>query len=120
MPSAGRMTSLARYQALPREDAMEEAIRELTEGYRGGKVFHIRNSSKAPEMEGFPDLVIISPPWLAIVELKSQEREVTVGQRRVLTLLEGVTRLHTGIVRPEPHPGETGYAEFLELLKETG
>lgn len=78
---------------------MEQTIRDLVE-IKHGRVFHIRDSRYAPEMEGFPDLVIISPPILAVVELKSITRRVTPQQQAVVDLLADCTGLVTGIFRP--------------------
>jgi hypothetical protein len=81
------------------EAEMQATITELVER-KHGRVFHIRDSRFAPEMEAFPDLVIICPPILAIVELKSIKRRVTPNQQAVLDLLEQCTGLVTGIFRP--------------------
>jgi hypothetical protein len=87
------------FRNLASEAQMQETIEELVER-KGGRLFHVRNTGKSPEMVDFPDLVIICPPVLAIVELKSLKREITPGQQRVADLLAACDSLVVGIVRP--------------------
>ena len=53
---------------------------------RGGWwCYHTRDSRHSPS--GFPDLVLIRPPWVLYAELKKQDGKVTATQQRVHELL---------------------------------
>lgn len=96
---------------------MATAVAEAV-GYRGGRLFHVRRSDVAPELTDLPDWLIIAPHLrtVALIEAKSQKRELTAGQGIVLDLLNECDRLMTGIVRPDPRPGEIGYSEFIRWI----
>jgi hypothetical protein len=94
-----RPRAAVEYSHRAAEAQMEQTIRDLVE-LRGGHVFHLRDARNAPEMEGFPDLVIICPPVLALVELKSAKRKIEPKQAIVNAMLGECTRLVTGIYRP--------------------
>lgn len=105
------------YQARTTEDQMEQTIRGVV-GNRG-LVFHIRDSRGAPEMVGFPDLVIVLPEKSTVlfVELKSQKRRVTPDQRIVIWALEQCSEVRAYVVRPEPKTGEISFDQLLEVLR---
>lgn len=107
---------MADTRPLPKEIEMERAIREGV-GYRGGHVFSVRDSRKLA-VEHMPDLLIVAPhiETVALIELKSQRRDLTDGQRHVLDLLTRCDRLLTGVCRPVPRDGEIGYDELLQRL----
>lgn len=66
-----------------------------------------------------PDLVIVLPAkrLIGLVELKSQPRIVTEGQRIALAKIAECDHLWSGIVRPQPKDGEFGYDAFLSYLE---
>ncbi|MGI8406048.1 MAG: hypothetical protein ACR2OE_15025 [Thermomicrobiales bacterium] len=99
---------------LPLERDMEAAIREAVE-YQGGRVWAIRDSRKMAVTD-MPDLIVVLPPLVALLELKSQRRHVTDGQRVVLDLLSGCTEVTSGIVRPIARAGEMSYDDALRML----
>jgi hypothetical protein len=106
--------SVARYRALPTEDEMERTIREAVE-LLGGRCWHVRDSRRL-DVQDMPDLLIVLPPFVALLELKSQRRKVTPGQESVLQLLERCHIVTSGIVRPVPKEGEMSLDEALELM----
>lgn len=110
--------SIAAYRRTTNEAAMRDAIAELV-SLRGGRMFYLRDSRSAPEMEDWPDLHLILPHkrTVAHVELKSQRRIVTPGQAVVLALLQECDRAESFVVRTEPRDEtETSYDAFLEWL----
>lgn len=85
----------------------------------GGLVYHVRNSSKSPELVHLPDDLIILPNrgMVVFAELKSQKRAITPGQQLVLDMLSACSQVHTFLVRPEPlGPDEIAYATFMDWL----
>lgn len=104
---------------LPLERDMEAAIREAVE-YQGGRCFSVRDSRKMAVTD-MPDLIVLLPPLVAFLELKSHRRHVTDGQQIVMEMLAGCSEIASGIVRPIPRAGEMSYDEIIELLcKEKG
>lgn len=95
---------------------MEEAIRDLVK-HKHGRVFHLRDASRAPELVDLPDLIVLLPGLVALLELKSARRAVTPGQAEVAGLVASAGRVVGGIVRAVPRAGEIGYDEMLELLE---
>jgi hypothetical protein len=93
---------------------MEATIREGVERL-GGVCWSIRDS-RGLDVEHQPDLLIVLPPVVALLELKSQRRKVTPGQAHVLELLAQCNTLVSGIVRPVPKPGEISLDEALALI----
>lgn len=63
----------------------------------GWQVFH-HLDSRGTEA-GWPDLVLIRPPELVIVELKSERGKVTAAQQSTIDAL-GVCGIETGVWRP--------------------
>lgn len=113
------MTPLARYRALPTEAAMEEAIREAVKP-QGGRVFHINDSRRTPEMEDWVDLVIVLPRRgvVALVELKSAKRKVEPGQAALMADLQACHRLESWFVRAgEARTGEISYDDLMRWLE---
>lgn len=113
---ASRMTAAA-YQLSMTEAEMEDAIRKAAAN-QGGRVYHVRRSDQAPEMEHFPDLVVLLPgrSVVAFVELKSQKRAVTAGQHGVMAMLEQCRGCEAWIVRPAPRDGEVAYDDLMRWL----
>lgn len=94
---------------------MAAAIKEAVE-YRGGRCWHARDS-RGQNLTDMLDLVIVLPPYVALVELKSQRRPTTPGQLHTLDLLAECTRIESLIVRPVPKDGETSYDDFLRWIE---
>lgn len=112
------LTPLRRYHRSVTEDQMEQAIRDLIRGK--GRIFHLRDARTSPELADLPDLIVIAPPVLAILELKSFRRKATTGQIEVMQLLADCSQLVTGIVRIEPREGEMSFDEVLSMLGNIG
>lgn len=87
------------YRDRATEAQMTETIAELVK-LRGGRIWHLRDGRQAPELEDLPDLIIICPPVVALIELKSAKRRVTLGQAAVAALLDQCDTLVGGIYRP--------------------
>lgn len=111
------MTTIERYRRVVTEAAMRSAIAELV-ALKGGRLFFVRDSRQAPEMTDFPDLVILLPPRVLFVELKSHRRATTAGQAEVIAMLEGCGDVDAIVVRPVPRAGEMAYADFIAFLVE--
>ncbi len=112
---------IERYRRAPTEASMEAAIRDLV-ALRHGKVFHLRDARRAPELADLPDLIVLLPPspgrpgLVALLELKSHRRPVTPGQAEVAGLVASAGRVVGGIVRANPREGELSYDDILSLL----
>ena len=104
------------YQQRMSEAQMESSIRGAI-GERG-LVFHIRDSRSTPEMQGFPDLVLILPEknMVMFVELKSQKRRVTDEQQAVMAAIGECSEVRSYLVRPKPHEGEISFDQLMEVL----
>ena len=107
---------VATYRRLPTEAQMQGAIEELV-AYRGGRCWHVNDARNVPEMIDCPDLLILCPPFGAMIELKSQRRQVTDGQREVAILASQCPRFIGGIVRPDPLAREWSYEDMLSALR---
>ena len=79
------------------EAALLNAVRELAHLYRW-RTYHTYDSRRSEP--GFPDLVLIRPPRLLFVELKSSGRSPTALQRAWLDALDEVTDVETYVWRP--------------------
>ena len=115
--------TVSEYRERSTEAEMTETIAELV-GFLGGRMWHVRDSRQAPETADMPDLVIIVPGLVAIVELKSQLRGITLGQAEVRDLLLSIPDNPYCVgwmVRPNPDRsvGERSYDELLERLRES-
>lgn len=108
----------AEYKATMREIDMEQTIREKVNAV-GGRMFHIRDSRTARETKDMPDLLIIVPGMVAVIELKSQKRATTLGQREVADLMQTANRFMVGIVRPIPKAGEYSFDQLIDALDES-
>lgn len=109
------MTSIERYQRLPSEDQMQEAIEEAVR-LKGGRVWHLRDARTSPELADLPDLIIVVDEFVALLEIKSQTRRLTPGQQEVAGMLRCATRTVAGVVRPDPYPGEWSYQYIVDWL----
>lgn len=109
-------TALETYRRTITEAAMQDAIQEIVT-LKGGKLWHLRDARKAPELTDLTDLIIVVPGFASLVEVKSQRRIVTPGQMDVAALLATVTRFWGGVVRPMPREGELSYDEFVAMLE---
>lgn len=109
--------TVAAYRRTLSEKAMRQAIVEAVER-QGGKVWWVHDSRYAPATADLPDLIVALAGRVAFVELKSQRRQITDGQREALDLLGTATRADVFVVRPEPKdPSETSYDAFLNWLE---
>lgn len=112
---AATMTAPA-YQASASEAEMLNGITDAV-GNRG-IVYHINDSRRTPEMESFPDTVIILPDRQTVVfaELKSIRRRTTAGQAVVMAMLAECSRAESWIVRSVPRDGEVGYDQLIDWI----
>lgn len=115
--------SVPGYRRRSTEDGMTETVEELVD-LLGGRMFHVNDSRTAPETVDMPDLLIIVPNLIAVVELKSQKRATTVGQMVVRELMASIPEnpyLVAWHVRPEPNRelGERSFEELLDRLNAT-
>jgi hypothetical protein len=68
-------------------------------------------------LTSLPDLVVLVPGTVAMLELKSRQRGFERGQVGVAALLATVERALCGVVRPVPRrPGELAYDDVVEAL----
>lgn len=106
------------YRERVTEDQMERTVLDLVK-MRNGRLFHVRRADVAPELVDLPDWFILDPMGqrALLIEAKSQKRIITAGQSAVLAMAAECTRFESGIVRPNPKPGEIGYDEFLAWLE---
>ena len=110
-------TNLDRYRASTSEAAMQQAIKDILK-VRGGRLWHVRDSSKSPELVNLLDWLILDPAseTCYLVEAKSQRRIITPGQARVVEIASACHTFRSGIVRPVPRPGEWSYDDFIAML----
>lgn len=106
------------YTATALESGMEESIRELVE-WKKGRMWHIRDSRGAPETADMPDLLILIPGRVLVIESKSQNRALTPGQSAVADLMSTVTGCTLGVMRPNPLAGELSFDQVLQIISET-
>lgn len=66
--------------------------------FHGWQVFHDRDSRT--NRPGFPDLVLVRPPTVLFVELKSEKGRVRPEQQTWLDALEQCSDVASGLVRP--------------------
>jgi hypothetical protein len=99
------------------EAHMRQAITAAVERL-GGRCWFVHDSRYAPATVDLPDLIIALPRGVvAFVELKSQRRRITDGQKASIALLQGCDRIETFLVRPAPSDeSETAYATFMDWL----
>jgi hypothetical protein len=111
---------IRRYRRSMTEDDMERGIADAVHRL-GGYCWHVRDS-RALNVEDMLDLLIIVPATVerpgivALLETKSQFRQLTPGQGDVLDMLDGCSILISGVVRPDPKPGEMSYDDCLRAL----
>lgn len=73
------------------------------------KAYHTFDSRRSAP--GFPDLVLVRPPRLLFVELKSEKGKLTVEQQRWLDVLSEVPGVECYVWRPDD------LQEALECLR---
>lgn len=69
--------------------------------------FHVFDSRRSEP--GWPDLVLLRPPRLLFVELKSEKGRLTPEQQRWLDLLAQVPGVETAVWRPRDLPDAIDY-----------
>jgi len=74
------------------------------------RVYFTLRSTGSPE--GWPDLVIIDPPYLRIRELKTDTGKLSVPQAETMGLLLRCTLIDVGVWRPKDWP------DIVKLLTE--
>lgn len=80
-----------------RERDFQQLVVEAA-GYLGWRVFHDFDSRRSTP--GFPDLILVKPPRLLALELKTQRGKVRPGQIEWLTDLDQVPGVTALLVRP--------------------
>ncbi|GIV20237.1 MAG: hypothetical protein KatS3mg023_1988 [Armatimonadota bacterium] len=81
-----------------REKEFLQAVRELAE-LQGWLCYHTWNSLHSPA--GFPDLVLVRPPRVLFVELKTGRRKPTPAQQRWLTQLGACPQVEVYLWTPD-------------------
>lgn len=82
-----------------REAELQTAVVQLA-GYQGFRCYHTFDSRRS--QEGFPDLIMVRPPRLLVVELKAENGRVSVEQAAWLaafTAIGGSIRFVVDTVR---------------------
>ena len=79
------------------EKAFQEAVIEAA-SYLGWRHFHPYEMRKSDP--GWPDLVLVRPPRLLFVELKSENGKVTDAQQEWMYVLTGVPGVEVYVWRP--------------------
>ena len=79
------------------EAAFMDTILQAAEIY-GWWAYHTHDSRRSTA--GFPDLVLIKPPRVIFLEVKSETGRLSRAQADVLAMLEAVGYVRSGVVRP--------------------
>jgi hypothetical protein len=79
------------------ESAFMDTILQAAEIY-GWWTYHTHDSRRSTA--GFPDLVLIKPPRVIFLEVKSETGRLSRAQADVLAMLEAVDYVRSGVVRP--------------------
>jgi len=79
------------------EAELQRLVTEAAE-MAGWLVFHDNDSRR--NVAGFPDLVLVKPPRVAFVELKSETGRLRAEQTTWLEALEVCETVSSGVVRP--------------------
>ena len=69
---------------------------------QGYLVYHTRDSRRSAP--GFPDLVLLRPPYLTFLEVKREKGRVTTEQRQWVEKLKLVRIVQADIARPHDWP----------------
>lgn len=109
----GRRSHIQRYTDSATESDTLKALKDFALA-RGGVLFHIRDS-RGLDVVGLPDTIIVLPPYyspdtgqelhpgtLSMFELKTRRDRLSAPQRHILELLEQVTTVASGVIRPTP------------------
>ena len=79
------------------EKQLQAAVLKLAK-LRGWMAYHTYDSRKS--QAGFPDLVLVRPPDLLFVELKSEKGVVSLAQEDWLLRLQNASVMRTRLWRP--------------------
>ena len=66
--------------------------------YQGWLVYHTYDSRRSAD--GFPDLVLVRPPTVLFVELKTEKGVTSMAQEEWLTVLGDCSQAETALWRP--------------------
>lgn len=80
------------------EAELQRAIVEAAE-LGGWLWYHVPDSRRAPA--GFPDLVLLRPPELLLIECKAAKGRVSDAQRAWLEAFDAVEVISAGVIRPD-------------------
>lgn len=108
----------ADYIQLAKESEIEQTIKDYVERW-GGRCWHVRDSRRK-DVTDMPDLLIVLPPVVALIETKSQRRTVTLGQQAVMAQLELCDEVVAGVVRPAPRVNEWSVEQLFRLFRDLG
>ena len=79
------------------EKAFQAAVVQAAT-FAGWKVYHTFDSRRSPA--GFPDLVLVRPPDVLFVELKTDTGRVRLDQEQWLAALKACTAVEAHVWRP--------------------
>ena len=90
------------------EEQLQSTVVDMAHAF-GWMVYHTHDSRRSPT--GFPDLVLVRPPTVWFVELKSEKGKLTEGhwtrkdtwlpgQKDWLDVLKGCVTVKSGVWRP--------------------
>jgi hypothetical protein len=79
--------------------------------------FHVRDA-RGQRLAGLPDVICIVPSTgrLGLFEIKTQRDRLSPRQQAVIAALAQCRELVSGVIRPEPRPGELSLDEALRRL----
>lgn len=85
------------FQSSMTEDELQDSIVKSAELY-GWRHYHTHDSRHS--VAGFPDLVLVKPPLVMFLELKTETGEASDAQSAWLADLERCENVTSGLIRP--------------------
>ena len=81
-----------------RESDFQREVLELART-AGWRVYHTANSRRS--QPGFPDLVLVKPPMVLLVELKTEKGRLKAAQQEWIEALMRCTEVEAHVWRPQ-------------------